>query len=151
MTPCSEFNFFMDPEAAQVVLNNLSPCPMVILPLETCMKFATSQKVSSLIKIKQIANPTLAVVTHFEDLSIFKSFDKEWRVNVLGNLKTLEIKFLNKIESSTLKGKNENWAACSAALTACLIDHSVRICIIPRIPTLLVKRKCKETDFFNSH
>jgi inosine-uridine nucleoside N-ribohydrolase len=93
MTPCSEFNFFVDPEAAQVVLDNISPCPLTILPLETCMNFATSLM--------------------------------EWRQNVLGNLKTTEMKFLNRVESRVLKEGHNSWAACAAALTACVIDPNV--------------------------
>lgn len=30
---CAEFNFYIDPEAAHIVLNSLS-CPMIIVPLE---------------------------------------------------------------------------------------------------------------------
>lgn len=34
-TICAEFNFYMDPEAAYIVLNSVK-FPMTILPLESC-------------------------------------------------------------------------------------------------------------------
>jgi purine nucleosidase len=41
ITVSSEFNFFVDPEASFVVLENFSPCPITILPWETSAKFGT--------------------------------------------------------------------------------------------------------------
>jgi inosine-uridine nucleoside N-ribohydrolase len=37
-TLTAEYNFLMDPEAAKVVLEELSPCPLVILPWETILQ-----------------------------------------------------------------------------------------------------------------
>ena len=36
MTVSAEFNFYFDPEAANVVLNQLG-CPITIVPWETCL------------------------------------------------------------------------------------------------------------------
>ncbi|KAL4225736.1 hypothetical protein ACF0H5_016425 [Mactra antiquata] len=41
VTPCGEFNFYFDPEAAYVVLNQLK-CPITIVPWETCVQHAIS-------------------------------------------------------------------------------------------------------------
>lgn len=45
MTVSSEFNFFVDPEAAHIVLKNFNLCPVYILPWETCMRSAASTHV----------------------------------------------------------------------------------------------------------
>jgi len=45
VTVTSEFNFFVDPEAAHVVLEGFDLCPIYLVPWETCLKFATSAHV----------------------------------------------------------------------------------------------------------
>lgn len=37
ITKCAEFNFWFDPEAAYIVLDE-AKCPLYIMPLETCIK-----------------------------------------------------------------------------------------------------------------
>lgn len=42
VTVCSEFNFHVDPEAAQVVLENFTGCPIYLLPWETCLRSSST-------------------------------------------------------------------------------------------------------------
>jgi len=45
-TATAEYNFLVDPEAAKVVLEELSPCPIVIVPWETVKYFGRSSHVN---------------------------------------------------------------------------------------------------------
>ena len=42
MSPCAEFNFYCDPEAAYVCMGEFQ-CPVTILPYEVCLKSHFSQ------------------------------------------------------------------------------------------------------------
>ena len=46
IAPCVEFNFFTDPEAASIVLEDCK-CPLRMLPWETCFREAPMPWVSS--------------------------------------------------------------------------------------------------------
>lgn len=46
VTVCGEFNFYADPEAAHIVLENFASCPLYLLPWETCMRSAASSQVT---------------------------------------------------------------------------------------------------------
>lgn len=45
ITVCGEFNFYADPEAAHIVFENFTACPLYLLPWETCMRSAASSQV----------------------------------------------------------------------------------------------------------
>ncbi|ODM95321.1 hypothetical protein Ocin01_11344 [Orchesella cincta] len=76
MTVASEFNFFVDPEAAQVVLENFTSCPLYILPWETCMRSAASTYDFRMNSIGKLGTPAIHLLNKIEETILSKYHDK---------------------------------------------------------------------------
>ena len=104
VTPSAEFNFYADPEAAFVVLKELSKMPKLmakLVPWETCYK------------------------------NTFISWD--WRVDILGKLDSDIMKLANKVEEKWLNFSKNNiesgkwYGICDQAAICIILDDDMII------------------------
>lgn len=89
--PTVEFNFFVDPDAAYIVLNNIQR-PITILPWEACLQ----------------ANLNLTI---------------SWRFDVLGQLNSPIVKFMNPVDTVIHLDKGDTtWAPADMLLIASMLN-----------------------------
>ncbi|CAL8139587.1 unnamed protein product [Orchesella dallaii] len=77
MTVSSEFNFFVDPEAAKIVLENFSSCPVYILPWETCLRSAASTYDFRMNSLGTLGTPAVHLLNKIEE-AILSKFHDRW-------------------------------------------------------------------------
>jgi len=77
MTVASEFNFFVDPEAAKIVLENFSSCPLYILPWETCLRSAASTYDFRMNSIGKLSTSPVNLLNKIEE-TILGKYNDRW-------------------------------------------------------------------------
>jgi len=80
VTACSEFNFYVDPEAASVVLESFSYCPIYIVPYETCLKSATSSYTWRLNSLGKMRTKEMDLLNKIEG-KILDKYRDSWSVH----------------------------------------------------------------------
>lgn len=108
----AEFNFFVDPEAAQVVLDSFEGTPIYDLPWEIMLE-TKSTHVSIWELVFNILENKLFLMQDF-------------RTQNLGNMGTPTMALMNAIEAKNLGEVTDYWLAPDPILIACVIDPTVR-------------------------
>ncbi|ODM89447.1 hypothetical protein Ocin01_17233 [Orchesella cincta] len=71
-TSAAEFNFFVDPEAAAIVVNSYPPCPLIILPWEICLT-ATSTYAFRTETLRSLNTPQIQLMDAVEAKNLDKN------------------------------------------------------------------------------
>nr|CAD7454828.1 unnamed protein product [Timema tahoe] len=128
VTAGAEFNFYCDPEAAHICLHNMK-CPITIFPWETAFNHCRLSYVSH--HRHYPSDP------HFLESLVFTIFKVEWRINILGAIKSPQAELMTKVERPLLKQKSYGfWGRCDPIAAAIAVNPQVATVVSERYATV---------------
>nr|CAD7430319.1 unnamed protein product [Timema monikensis] len=145
VTAGAEFNFYCDPEAAHICLHNMK-CPITIFPWETAFNHCRLSYLAQRLKSEETnivgtRNRTTREIPEALKTSKTPLYDttvlKEWRINILGGIKSPQAELMTKIERPMLEQKRYGfWARCDPIAAAIAVNPQMATVVSERYATV---------------